>query len=81
MGSFLSVPCEVKAMDDALLIEVFIDMQVELKALQDCLLLDVEIPLLTIQGRREDAMLNREDFRQDVLKRLGELRLLAANAP
>ena len=70
-------------MDDALLIEVLIDLQVEVKALQDCLLLDAQIPLLTIQARRDDAMLEseREQHREAVLKRLAELRTLAANAP
>lgn len=43
-------------MDDSLLLEALIDTQVELKAIHDCLLM-LEIPYLTIQEKRKDAML------------------------
>lgn len=67
-------------MDDSLLLEALIDTQVELKAIHDCLLM-LEIPYLTIQEKRKDAMLGREEFRKDALKRLAEIRALALNAP
>ena len=68
-------------MTDELLVEVLIDMQAEIKALQECLRLDADVPLLTIQARRDDAMLpiEREQHRADVLARLAELRTLSAN--
>jgi hypothetical protein len=61
-------------MDDALLIELLIDLQVEVKAIHDCLRLNVQVPLLTIQGRREDAELERESFRDEAVKQLARLR-------
>jgi hypothetical protein len=69
-------------MDEALLIEVLIDMQAEIRALQECLRLDADVPLLTIQARRDDAMLEteREQHRETVLARLAELRTLSPNA-
>jgi len=68
-------------MDDALLIEILIDLQVEVKAIHDCLRLDAQIPLLTIQGRREDAELERESFREESVKQLARLRSHASGVP
>jgi len=66
-------------MDEALLIEVLTDLQVELKAIHECLLA-AEVPDLTLQAKREDAQMQRGEFRKDVVKRLAELRALSPNA-
>jgi hypothetical protein len=66
--------------DAALLIEVITDLQVEIKAIHDCLI-DVETESLHLEAKREDARRERATIREDVVKRLAELRALVPNAP
>jgi hypothetical protein len=69
-------------MDEVLMIEVLIDLQAEIEALRECLRLDCDVPLLTIEARRSDALLETERgrHRDAVLKRLAELRTAPPNA-